>query len=310
MADLGKVKSVAGSLLPDSSVKDAILSGGMSLLSPKSPISDVIAAVAKAGGIARPNRFAVMINLPPGFTGFVPTGKEAYGIQDSKQVVMACEISQIPGRSLTTTQSRTYGPIRENVTGRTYPPIDMTFRVHNNMQERNFFEAWQETAISTHSHDSHYPNEYLAKIEIIQLAPPPSSGGLFGGTIGGVLGAAQGLAASASQQAVKALGVANAAFNKITGGKNDIPVATYILEDAFPAILGPLALDHGQNDSYHRQSVTFNYRMWKLKGIKYDSASGRANPGSLSDMGIRADAQTAALKNAGQGSPDYSNFSD
>jgi len=257
-------------------LQDVIESGGRSLNinNPNSPISTLISKIAAAGGVTRPNKFFVTFTFPTGFgISDVPflgdgiaDGRVMYDINDytnSDQIHMACEISQIPGRSLTTTQTRTYGPVREFVSGKVYPPVDMTFRVHNNMIERSFFEAWQETAISSAGHDSNYPDEYLSNIVITQVGPADLAQGL-----GGFLSKAKGVADIFDKggSVAKALNVANNSFKKFGAllgfEPGDQGIASYTLKDAFPAILGPLALDHGQNESYHRQSVTFNYRMW------------------------------------------------
>ena len=238
---------------------------------PNSPISNLISKMVAAGGVTRPNKFLVQISMPRGFDASSTLGLDGvnrYQLNDSivaaeQQVYMACEVSQIPGRSLTTTQSRTYGPVREFVTGKVYPPVDMTFRVHGNMMERRFFEAWQETASTSTHHDSAYPSEYTSKIEISQLGPPELAEGIAG-ILHKVKGAANILAPKSGF--AKTMNIANNAFKKFGPlfGLNpgDQIIGTYVLHEAFPAIIGPLALDHGQNDSYHRQSITFNYRKW------------------------------------------------
>ena len=91
----------------------------------------------------------------------------------------------------------------------------------------------------------------------------------------------------------KTMNIANNAFKKFGPlfGLNpgDQIIGTYVLHEAFPAIIGPLALDHGQNDSYHRQSVTFTYRMWET------SLMGKQTQGPLGMIGDIAQQITGGI---------------
>ena len=274
-------RTIADALLPIDAgalgtVQD-IIGGRTDLSSPNNPISKLISQITAAKGIAKPNRFFVTFTFPSGMqTPAMGTpakvhldGKALYVLDNSsatKQMHMACEISQIPGRSLTTTPTRTYGPPREHVTGKTFPPVDMTFRVHNNMEERRFFEAWQETAASSNTHDVNYYSEYTSTITISQIGPADMAGGLAG-----ILNAGKrvsNIVSGADSGVAKSFNAASSAYRRFggmlgLGGASDQVIATYSLIDCFPSILAPLTLDHGQNDSYHRQSVTFVYRKWE-----------------------------------------------
>ena len=272
-------RTIADALLPIDAgalgtVQD-IIGGRTDLSSPNNPISKLISQITAAKGIAKPNRFFVTFTFPRGFTakGFKTaakhkSGQALYVLDNSatKQMHMACEISQIPGRSLTTTTTRTYGPEKQHVTGKTFPPVDMTFRVHNNMEERRFFEAWQETAASSNTHDVNYYDEYTSKITISQIGPADMANG-----ISGILNAGKrvsNIVSGADSGVAKSFNAASTAFRRFggilgLGGESDQVIATYSLIDCFPSILAPLVLDHGQNDSYHRQSVTFVYRKWE-----------------------------------------------
>ena len=313
MASRGnKAARIADALLPPlrigglGTVQD-LMRDGFDPSSPNNPISNLIADITAAKGIAKPNRFFVTFNFPSGMgsqamAGAAPgapavhkDGKALYvldKIGGAKQMHMACEISQVPGRSLTTTTTRTYGPEKQFVSGKVYPPVDMTFRVHNNMMERRFFEAWQETAVSSGTHDSNYYNEYTSNITISQIGPADMAGGLSG-----ILNAGKRVAnivGGADSGVAKSFNAASSAFRKFggflgIGGESDQVIATYTLVNSFPSILAPLVLDHGQNDSYHRQSVTFNYRMWQT------SLMGKQTQGPLSMMGDVAQQITGGL---------------
>ena len=276
MVDFGRIGDFAGGLLPDGFVKDVVTSGGYSIFSPSSPISDLIASIQKASGVARPNRFMIMMQFPN--EGWTPAqglgiqrGRDKYGINinaASRQVVMSCETSLIPPRSLVTTNPKYYGPQHNIAYGHQYPEIDMVFRVSNNMLERKFFEAWQEACVNTHTFDANYLQDYSANIVIKQMGPPEAETGILTAlldgklpSIGGALSTAQGL--FTNKRVKKILGMADAVFNKFFDPNNgDKLLAEYVLEDAFPKIISGLQLDHSSNDQYHKQSVNFVYRKW------------------------------------------------
>lgn len=307
MASSGnKAGRIADALLPPlrigglGTVQD-LLGGRTNLSSPNNPISKLIADITAAKGIAKPNRFFVTFNFPERLQiGAGPpevhkSGKVAYALDSvggARQMHMACEISQVPGRSLTTTTTRTYGPERQHVSGKVYPPVDMTFRVHNNMMERRFFEAWQETAVSSGTHDSNYYNEYTSNVTISQIGPADMAGG-----ISGILNAGKrvsNIVSGADSGVAKSFNAAATAFRRFggllgIGGESDQVIATYTLVNCFPSILAPLVLDHGQNDSYHRQSVTFTYRMWQT------SLMGKQTQGPLGMIGDIAQQITGGI---------------
>lgn len=291
MVDFGQIKSVAGSLLPSGGVKDLINSGGRSLLAPDSPISALMSEITKAGGLAAPNQFEVEFFFPSesrfgGLSARENTGRAGriYQInkKSARQVKMSCEQAAIPSKSIHTTQTRYYGPDINYAYAQKFAPLDMIFRVHNNLVERKFFEAWQESAIDSDTYDANYYDEYVAKIVIKQYGPPSAKVGIIKSimdqkmpNLGALMTQGTGVAKSfgkAGQRAAGMLGIANAAFNKYAGlhEPNGKVIADYTLIDAFPKFISQLELDHKTQNMYHRQQVSFEFRKWETN-LRFNS---------------------------------------
>ena len=119
-------------------------------------LNDILSEFHSSEGYAIPNRFEVVI-IPPGA-----------GSSDSRKVSMRCETVTIPGRNLNTlTDGNPYGPTREIVDGVTYAEdITMTFQASSGLDERVFFENWQELAFNKQTWNVGYYNDYVSTVEI------------------------------------------------------------------------------------------------------------------------------------------------
>ena len=119
-------------------------------------LNDILSEFHSSEGYAIPNRFEVVI-IPPGA-----------GSSDSRKVSMRCETVTIPGRNLNTlTDGNPYGPTREIVDGVTYAEdISMTFQASSGLEERVFFEDWQELAFNKQTWNVGYYNDYVSTVEI------------------------------------------------------------------------------------------------------------------------------------------------
>lgn len=107
-------------------------------------------------GFARPTRYSFMIE------GLL------WGINE--RLNRNCMNISLPGRSLMSQAAKIYGSPKDQVYEVNYPTeLQMTFRVGEDMLERDFFERWMNTAISPHSHDVCYPDDYMTMMKIYQL---------------------------------------------------------------------------------------------------------------------------------------------
>ena len=122
-------------------------------------LATAIATLHAENGHALPNRFEVMI-YPPSVN---------YSL--ARNVSLRCESILLPGRNLNTgTDGMPYGPTREVVDGVTYAEdIAMTFVASAGLEERVFFEEWQELAFNKKTWNVGYYDDYVGTVEIYLL---------------------------------------------------------------------------------------------------------------------------------------------
>ena len=123
-------------------------------------LAKAIASLNGENSYSVPNRFEVLI-LPPG------KGRR----WKAQEVSLRCESILLPGRNLNTlTDGMPYGPTREIVDGVMYAEdIAMTFVASGGLEERVFFEEWQELAFDKQTWNVGYYDEYVGDIEIYLL---------------------------------------------------------------------------------------------------------------------------------------------
>jgi len=115
-----------------------------------------------SGGLAVPSRFEVSIAPPTALSTFT---------DHSRRISLFCEITNLPGVSVTTKGLRIYGsayqrPVSAEFGGES---ITMTFYVDREMNTKAFFDAWVFNIINLNSFNVSYPSEYVSQIEIRQL---------------------------------------------------------------------------------------------------------------------------------------------
>ena len=122
-------------------------------------LNDILSEFHSDNGYAIPNRFEVLITRPGG------------SANDARKVSLRCETVLLPGRNLnTTTDGMPYGPSREIVDGVSYAEdISMTFQASSGLDERVFFEEWQELAFNKQTWNVGYYDDYVSTVEIYLL---------------------------------------------------------------------------------------------------------------------------------------------
>ena len=122
-------------------------------------MNDILSEFHSDNGYAIPNRFEVLITRPGG------------SANDARKVSLRCETVLLPGRNLNTiTDGMPYGPTREVVDGVTYAEdISMTFQASSGLDERVFFEEWQELAFNKQTWNVGYYDDYVSTVEIYLL---------------------------------------------------------------------------------------------------------------------------------------------
>ena len=113
-------------------------------------------------GMSKTNRFEVQIVPPPALSS---------KLDNARLVSLFCDISSLPGMSITTKGQRIYGaayqrPISSEFGGES---ISMTFYVDNKFDVKYFFDSWMFSIVNPNSFNVMYQQEYVTPIKITQL---------------------------------------------------------------------------------------------------------------------------------------------
>jgi hypothetical protein len=131
--------------------------GGMKYRDPiTSNISRQMAHIADMNFYSRPTRFYFEI--------------EGLGWPQNERLVRNCQNTVMPGRALQTQPLKIYGPPIEYAYEANYAnELQMTFRVGEDLFERDFFEGWMGSVYSPMTGDLLYPDTYMTNMRIYQL---------------------------------------------------------------------------------------------------------------------------------------------
>ena len=110
-------------------------------------------------GLARTNRFRVTFTSPP-------IGGNS---EDYRQISLNCEAAELPGRDLTTTDSRIYGPTFKMPYMTNYNDVSFTFLCDASLVEKRVFDDWMSIINPTGSFDFQYRDNYVSTVTIDQL---------------------------------------------------------------------------------------------------------------------------------------------
>ena len=134
-------------------------------------------------GMARPNRFYVIINPPQKLQlnvdkvdeeqGFGNNDGNANELKSStmrENMQMMCNKITMPSRDINTAPAKTYGPKREMPYAYAFSgEIELTFFGDKFLRQRMFWENWQKQIFNSETHDSKYYDNYVGSIDIFQL---------------------------------------------------------------------------------------------------------------------------------------------
>ena len=109
--------------------------------------------------LARSSRFDVNINVP---LAIIPY------LNSAKRLNYRCDSANLPGRTLGTTEQKTYGPIEKYPYMTTYNDMSLTFIVDDDMSQRVFFDAWLNYINPQYNNNFRYKNNYATIITINQ----------------------------------------------------------------------------------------------------------------------------------------------
>lgn len=122
-------------------------------------VSGFVARISDKG-LARTNRFRVIFTTPP-------IGGNS---EDYRQISLNCESAELPGRDLTTSDSRIYGPTFKTPYMSNYNDISFTFLCDASLVEKRVFDEWMAAINPQNSFDFEYRESYVSRVVIEQLA--------------------------------------------------------------------------------------------------------------------------------------------
>ena len=165
-----------------------------------------LANIRGKDGLAKPNRFEVILPIPPYVNQFVGnsiiekilnfpnsifgtvtdainsalgTGGQATDEYSktsnaslSRYLALQCESAELPGKTFATADVKIYGPIFKVPYQTQYADTTLTFLCTNEFYERKLFERWMESVMPTDTNNLRFPkgqsSRYLTNIKIIQ----------------------------------------------------------------------------------------------------------------------------------------------
>lgn len=119
-----------------------------------SSINDFISQV-KTDGLARTNRFSVMIPFPT-----------SAGNTQPQKVLILCDSVTMPGIGMQTAQQRIWGEQRDFPTEFTFEDVTFTFYVDANLTVKQLFEEWMTNIRNPQTRTFNYYSNYITDIDI------------------------------------------------------------------------------------------------------------------------------------------------
>lgn len=117
----------------------------------------------RSEGLMRTSRFKVEMPVPNIFRI-----KKIYE-GDMRKLLLYCDSTTLPGLIVQTTQSRTFGEIREMPWDKLYDNVSMNFFVDNSMQVKLFFDNWIQNIQDPETRSLSYYDDYRTDITISAL---------------------------------------------------------------------------------------------------------------------------------------------
>ena len=136
-------------------------------------IDGIVDKLINEVGTLRPSRYEVTVVIPSIVLNVLDPYYRDTGINSriiEERLTLNCESVSMPGRGVSTTPNRIYGPVREMPHERLYSgDLDITFRMGQDMLERRVFEMWLDSIVNPHSDNFTYFNDYKSTVTISQL---------------------------------------------------------------------------------------------------------------------------------------------
>lgn len=194
-------------------------------------IDDFKSSISKHGGLAKTNRFAVIITPPQQtllnldlqeIARSALSGTFSLGslVNDPRDMALLCESTSLPGRQITTVD---YASNQDWFTskipyGYTTDDVSMVFTLSTDYYMRKIFDRWQASIVSQKDYRVSYESKYYSDVIIQQL------------------------------------------------DEKNLPTYGIKLRNAFPVTVQSVPLDNNATDQYQKLSVTWAYEDFEEQG--------------------------------------------
>lgn len=116
------------------------------------------ATIVKHGGLARTNRFNVLISLPVGLAA-----------DQGRDLSLLCETAILPGKQITSMEWAMFGHTVKVPTNFIQEDVTCTFNVTNDYYVKHIFDLWQHRVIDGVTFNLNYDSHFKTDILIQQL---------------------------------------------------------------------------------------------------------------------------------------------
>ena len=200
-------------------------------------------ATSKKYGLARTNRFEVLITPPPFLGTADPT-------QNSELASLFCEVSNLPPLNINVKPYRIFGPLHQMPVSSDYggDGISMTFHLDGSMFLKRFFDDWMEGIVDGRGANGpqftvRYKSDYSSTIILRQLSPSNKP-----------------LEAGAIDDLDEEQPVVN------PGEGDDVSYEVELIE-AFPRSMNLVEFNNAAQNQTQRLTIVFAYRYWRRTDV-------------------------------------------
>jgi len=213
------------------------------------------AEINQGEGMARPNRFLVIINPPARSKlsnaellasefggGSAGTNNDLESLNTANNIGLLCNKVTMPSRDVNTQSHITYGPKREMPYAYSFSgEVECTFYGDKFLRQRMFFENWQKKIFSNETHNMNYYDNYVGSMDILQLG-------------------------------------------QFDAKADDDARVTYAVRlfEVYPQTIGSLDYTYGANNAIVELPITLNFRYWK--NLTIDQVNGATIGQAVGDL--------------------------
>lgn len=112
-----------------------------------------------SGGIAFNDKYLVTLNKPPAFE--LPGGQHM-----RQRLSLLCDTATLPTKSLATYEKQIYGPVKAMPYRMTFTEASVSFIMTDSMEEKKYFDTWQNKIIDQNTGNVGFFNDYVCDINI------------------------------------------------------------------------------------------------------------------------------------------------